>query len=39
MPKDSPTIRLNGSDGYYLFVTVSPTGQVTVSDAKKDDRS
>ena len=39
MPKDSPTIRLNGSDGYYLFVTVSPTGQVNVSDAKKDDRS
>ncbi|MFY9554015.1 MAG: hypothetical protein WAV47_04765, partial [Blastocatellia bacterium] len=39
MPKDSPTMRLNGSDGYYLFVTVSPTGQVTVSEAKRDDRS
>lgn len=39
MPKDSPTIRINGSDGYYLFVTVSPTGQVTVSEAKRDDRT
>lgn len=39
MPKESPAIRLNGSDGYYLFVTVSPTGQVTVSEAKRDDRT
>jgi prepilin-type N-terminal cleavage/methylation domain-containing protein len=39
MPKESPTIRLNGLDGYYLFVTVSPTGQVTVSEAKREDRS
>jgi len=39
MPKESPTIRLNGMDGYYLFVTVSPTGQVTVSEAKRDDRT
>ena len=38
LPKESPTIRLNGVDGYYLFVTVSPTGQVTVSEAKRDDR-
>ena len=38
MPKESPTIRINGVDGYYLFVTVSPTGQVTVSEAKRDDR-
>ena len=37
MPKESPRIRLNGADGYYLFVTVSPTGQVTVSDAKRDE--
>jgi len=37
MPKESPTIRLNSSDGYYLNVTVSPTGQVTVSEAKRDD--
>ena len=39
MPKESPAIRLNGVDGYYLLVTVSPTGQVTVSDAKRDDRT
>jgi len=39
MPKESPTIRLNGVDGYYLFVTVSPTGQVTVSEARRDDRT
>jgi len=39
MPKESPTIRLNGVDGYYLFVTVSPTGQVTVSEAQRDDRT
>jgi len=37
MPKQSPTIRLNGADGYYLFVVVSPTGQVTVSDARHDE--
>ena len=39
IPKESPSIRLNGVDGYYLFVTVSPTGQVTVSEAKRDDRT
>src|SRR2546422_3096254 len=39
MPKESPTIRINGSNGYYLFVTVSPTGQVTVSETKLDDRT
>lgn len=38
MPRESPAIRLNGSDGYHLFVTVSPTGQVTVSEAQRDDR-
>ncbi len=39
MPVESPSIRLNGANGYYLFVTVSPTGQVTVSDARRDDQS
>jgi prepilin-type N-terminal cleavage/methylation domain-containing protein len=39
MPKESPSIRVNGASGYYLFVTVSPTGQVTVSEAKQDDES
>ncbi|MGA9771911.1 MAG: GspH/FimT family pseudopilin [Blastocatellia bacterium] len=36
MPKESLAIRVNGPRGYYLFVTVSPTGQVTVSEAKYD---
>ena len=39
MPKESPTIRINSADGYYLNVTVSPTGQVTVSEAQRDDRT
>jgi len=39
MPKESPSIRINGSNGYYLFVTVSPTGQVTVSVTRQDDRT
>lgn len=39
MPRESPSIRINSTDGYYLFVTVSPTGQVTVSEAQRDDRS
>lgn len=36
MPKENVSVRLNGPRGYYLFVTVSPTGQVTVSEAKQD---
>ena len=36
LPKESPTFRLNGPNGYYLFVIVSPTGQVTVSETKRD---
>jgi prepilin-type N-terminal cleavage/methylation domain-containing protein len=39
MPKESPTIRVNGASGFYLFVTVSPTGQVTVSEAKREEKS
>jgi prepilin-type N-terminal cleavage/methylation domain-containing protein len=39
MPKESPSIRINGASGYYLFVTVSPTGQVTVSEAKREEKS
>lgn len=39
MPKESPSIRINGASGYYLFVTISPTGQVTVSEAKHEDES
>ena len=36
MPREAPSIRINGADGYYLFVVVSPTGQVTVSEPQKD---
>lgn len=36
MPKQAPSIRINGADGYYLFVIVSPTGQVTVSEPQRD---
>jgi hypothetical protein len=35
LPKESHTIRINGPDGYYSIVKVSPTGQITVSDAKQ----
>ena len=37
LPKESPTIRINGYSGYYSIVTVSPTGQVTISDTRRDD--
>lgn len=36
LPKENLAVRLNGPDGYYLIVTVSPTGQVTLSEAKRD---
>jgi prepilin-type N-terminal cleavage/methylation domain-containing protein len=39
MPKESPSIRINGASGYYLFVTISPTGQVTVSEARREEKS
>ena len=29
LPKDNTLIRINGARGYYIVVTVSPTGQVT----------
>ena len=35
LPMESPTIRINGSDGYYTIVTVSPTGQVTIAESKR----
>jgi type II secretory pathway pseudopilin PulG len=35
LPKESHSIRINGPDGYYAIVTVSPTGQITISDAKQ----
>ncbi|HXG64887.1 MAG TPA: type II secretion system protein [Blastocatellia bacterium] len=36
LPKTSPTIRVNSETGYYAIVTVSATGQVTISDARRD---
>jgi prepilin-type N-terminal cleavage/methylation domain-containing protein len=35
LPRESPAIRINGSDGYYTIVTVSPTGQVTIAESKR----
>jgi type II secretory pathway pseudopilin PulG len=37
LPTASQTIRVNGPSGYYMIVTVSPTGQVTMGDALRDD--
>lgn len=39
LPRHTPAIRVNGVNGYYAIVTVSATGQVTVSDTKNDDDS
>jgi prepilin-type N-terminal cleavage/methylation domain-containing protein len=38
MPKENLIVRLNGPRGYFLTVTVSPTGQVTISEAKQDEK-
>jgi len=35
LPRESPAIRINGADGYYAVVMVSPTGQITISDSKR----
>jgi type II secretory pathway pseudopilin PulG len=37
LPKVSPVIRINSASGYFMVVTVSPTGQVTVSDAQREE--
>jgi prepilin-type N-terminal cleavage/methylation domain-containing protein len=39
MPKENATIRINGANGYYQIVTVSPTGQVTLSETFQDGKS
>lgn len=36
LPMTSPAIRLDSETGYYAVVTVSPTGQVTISDAMRN---
>ena len=33
---ENSVIRLNGANGYFILVTVSPTGQVTLSDTRHD---
>ncbi|MCI0486866.1 MAG: hypothetical protein L0229_09725 [Blastocatellia bacterium] len=37
LPKESPAIRVIGARGYYIIVTVSPTGQVTLSEVQSAD--
>jgi type II secretory pathway pseudopilin PulG len=39
LPLRSPSIRVNGFRGYYMIVTVSATGQVTLSGALSDGES
>lgn len=34
-PKESQTIRINGANGYFTIITVSVTGQVSISDPKR----
>lgn len=36
MPKENQIIRVNGEDNYFQIVTISPTGQVTVSDMSRE---
>jgi prepilin-type N-terminal cleavage/methylation domain-containing protein len=36
IPKENAVFRVNGAKGYYMLVTVSPTGQVTLSETKND---
>jgi prepilin-type N-terminal cleavage/methylation domain-containing protein len=38
MPKENQIIRVNGEDSYFQIVTVSPTGQVTVSDMSREEK-
>jgi prepilin-type N-terminal cleavage/methylation domain-containing protein len=35
LPVRSPAIRIDGTSGYYAVVSVSPTGQVTVSETRR----
>lgn len=39
MPNENQVIRINGQRGYYMLVTISPTGQVTLSEAKLEDKA
>lgn len=39
MPRESAAIRINGANGFYQVVTVSPTGQVTLSETFQEGKS
>jgi prepilin-type N-terminal cleavage/methylation domain-containing protein len=39
MPRESAAIRINGANGYYQIVTVSPTGQITLSETFHEGKS
>ena len=39
MPRESAAIRINGANGFYQIVTVSPTGQVTLSETFHEGKS
>jgi hypothetical protein len=38
MPRESPVIRVQSFTGYYINVTISPTGQISMSDPVKGDK-
>jgi type II secretory pathway pseudopilin PulG len=37
LPNEKSDFRLDGPDGYYMIVSVSPTGQVTISETLRDE--
>jgi len=37
MPTQDCLLRINGPNGYYMIVTISPTGQISLSDTLHDD--
>lgn len=39
MPRESAAIRINGANGFYQIVTVSPTGQITLSETFHEGKS
>ncbi|MEK6304390.1 MAG: GspH/FimT family pseudopilin [Acidobacteriota bacterium] len=39
MPSESAVIRINGANGFYQVVTISPTGQVTLSETFHEGKS
>ncbi|HKG22445.1 MAG TPA: GspH/FimT family pseudopilin [Blastocatellia bacterium] len=39
LPTEKASIRVNGAEGYFAIVVISPTGQITISEAKEDSES